>query len=96
MIRYNKLMDILSKRSLKKGNFADAIGIKTNTMNALSKNRNVNTSTIDKICEYLECQPGDIMEWVPDNGNQNADKSENLKLKKKIAELEAELKMLKS
>lgn len=33
-----------------------------------SKNRSVTvtTDTIDKLCAQLQCQPGDIMEYVPD------------------------------
>lgn len=33
-----------------------------------SKDRSemVNTDTIDKLCTQLQCQPGDIMEYIPD------------------------------
>ena len=30
----------------------------------LSKNRNVNMETINRICEYLHVQPSEIMEWL--------------------------------
>ena len=33
----------------------------------LKNNNNVNVSTIMTLCEYLNCQPGDIMEYVPDD-----------------------------
>jgi len=29
-------------------------------------NGNVNSSTIHTLCKYLNCQPGDIMEYIPD------------------------------
>ncbi len=32
----------------------------------LSKSKRVDTETINKLCHILECQPGDIMEYVPD------------------------------
>lgn len=35
-----------------------------NTIAKLTKGENVETSVIDKICIFLECQPGDIMEVV--------------------------------
>lgn len=38
----------------------------------LTKNKRVDTETINKLCTILECQPGDIMEYLPD-GNR-ADK----------------------
>ena len=32
----------------------------------LTKNKRVDTETINKLCNILECQPGDIMEHIPD------------------------------
>ena len=66
MIVYEKLMNLLSKKKLNKRQLSEAIGIKANTMSALSKNRNVNMETINRICEYLQVQPSEIIEWIPD------------------------------
>lgn len=30
------------------------------------KDGNIDTRTIEKLCDLLDCQPGDIMEYVPD------------------------------
>ena len=49
MIVYDKLMNILSERQMNKRQLSEAIGIKANTMSALSKNRNVNMETINRI-----------------------------------------------
>lgn len=98
MIIYDKLMKILEEREIKKGEFSEAIDIKANTMSALSKNRNVNISTIDKICSYLNCQPGDILEYIDDSEykKRNEDKisREKLVIEAQIAELQAKLKKL--
>lgn len=32
----------------------------------LNKNKRVDTETINRLCEVLDCQPGDIMEYVPE------------------------------
>lgn len=32
----------------------------------LDKSRRVDTETINKLCRLLGCQPGDIMEYIPD------------------------------
>lgn len=32
----------------------------------LNKNKRVDTETINRLCEVFECQPGDIMEYVPE------------------------------
>jgi putative transcriptional regulator len=30
-----------------------------------SKAKAIRFSTLEAICHYLECQPGDILEWIP-------------------------------
>ena len=98
MIVYGKLMNILSERQMNKRQLSEAIGIKANTMSALSKNRNVNTETINRICEYLQVQPSEIMEWIPNdeyekrqNEKANAEKQA---IEQQIAELQAKLKTM--
>lgn len=39
----------------------------------LNKNKRVDTETINRLCEVFECQPGDIMEYVPGDGETSAD-----------------------
>ena len=93
MIVYNKLMNILSERQMNKRQLSEAIGIKANTMSALSKNRNVNMETINRICEYLQVQPSEIMEWIPD-AEYNKTNEEIASIEQQIAELEAKKKQL--
>ena len=93
MIIYDKLMNILSERQMNKRQLSEAIGIKANTMSALSKNRNVNMETINRICEYLQVQPSEIMEWIPD-AEYNKANEEIASIEAQIAELEAKKKQL--
>ena len=93
MIVYDKLMNILSERQMNKRQLSEAIGIKANTMSALSKNRNVNMETINRICEYLHVQPSEIMEWIPD-AEYNKTNAEIASIDQQIAELEAKKKQL--
>lgn len=60
MIKYYKLFDLLNRRGMKKSDLREIIS--SRTVAKLSKGENVNTEIINKICLYLECQPGDIME----------------------------------
>ena len=62
MIIYNKLWDMLALRGMNKGDLKKAIQCGSDTITAMSKNQYVNMKTIDKICDYLNCQPGDIIE----------------------------------
>ena len=88
MIVYDKLMNILSERQMNKRQLSEAIGIKANTMSALSKNRNVNMETINRICEYLQVQPSEIMEWIPD--------AEYNKANEEIADIDAQIAALQA
>lgn len=65
MIVYYKLWDLLRRRGMKKTDLLVIISSKT--LAKLSKGENVRTNVISKICVYLKCQPGDIMEYIRDD-----------------------------
>ena len=64
-ISYKKLFDLLESRNLS-ATYWLRRGIHPATVNKLRKNERVNTDTISQLCRILECQPGDIMEYVDD------------------------------
>jgi putative transcriptional regulator len=67
---------ILAKRKRRLGDVADAIGISIQNLSVLKtgKARAVRFSTLSAICRELECQPGDILEYVPgDDGDAEGD-----------------------
>lgn len=64
-VSYAKLFNIMDKRGLKKY-WLRQNGINPKVVNALKNNKNVNVSTILDLCCLLDCQPGDIMEYIPD------------------------------
>ena len=92
---YKKLGKILEEKNLLWRALSTEGGLSPNMPTKLAHDRLVNSDTINKVCEYLKVQPGDIMEWIPDaeyeEKKQNADK---LALEKQIAELQARLKEL--
>ncbi len=46
----------------------------TETIKKLQTNTGyIDTRTISNICKYLNCQPGDIMEYVPDNNTKTGE-----------------------
>lgn len=61
MINYNGLFEILEKREMKKTDLLEIVS--SGTLAKLNKNQNIQTEIINKICEYLKIQPGDIMEY---------------------------------
>ncbi|MBR4589118.1 MAG: helix-turn-helix domain-containing protein [Bacteroidaceae bacterium] len=63
-IKYYKLFDIMNRRGMKKKDLVENGLLSPATMAKLSGNNTVNTQTIDKLCSFLDVQPGDIMEFV--------------------------------
>jgi len=59
---------MLAKRKMRSNELADAIGITTANLSILKtgKAKAVRFSTLEMICKVLDCQPGDIMEYVSD------------------------------
>lgn len=66
-VRYNKLWKLLIDKEMKKSQLREAVGASKSTFAKLEKNENVTLPVLLNICEYLECDFGDIMEAVPEN-----------------------------
>ena len=64
MIKYYKLFDLLNRRGMKK---TDLYKIMSGpTVTKLAKGEVIKTDIIDKICDFLNCQPSEIMEFIKD------------------------------
>ena len=66
MMKYNKLFALLTMRDMKKSDLVSLKVISSPTLAKLSKGESVTTDVLCKICDFLQCQPSDIMEYVPD------------------------------
>lgn len=66
MFNYNNLWKLLIDRGINKTKLRELTGIGTSTLAKLSANEKVSLDVIEKVCKVLNCQPGDIMEYVPD------------------------------
>ena len=57
---------ILAKRKVKSKDLAAYVGITEQNLSLLKsgKVKGIRFNTLEKICERLACQPGDIIEWV--------------------------------
>jgi putative transcriptional regulator len=58
----------LAKRKMSVGEFADRVGITPANVAVLKNGRAkaVRFSTLEAMCQVLECQPGDLLEYVED------------------------------
>ena len=56
---------MMAKRKISSNELAEKVGITAANLSILKsgKAKVVRFSTLDKICEVLECQPGDILEY---------------------------------
>lgn len=63
-VSYKKLWKLLIDKDLKKTDLRQASGISTTSLAKLSKNENINTEILVKICKVLQCDIGDIMEVI--------------------------------
>ncbi|MBY7729353.1 helix-turn-helix transcriptional regulator [Vibrio splendidus] len=58
---------MMAKRKMRLKTLAKEVGITEANLSVLKngKAKAVRLSTLDKLCEVLECQPGDILEFEP-------------------------------
>ncbi len=58
----------LAKRKMSVGDFAERVGITPANIAVLKNGRAkaVRFSTLAAMCEVLDCQPGDLLEWEPE------------------------------
>lgn len=74
-IKYEKLFRLLQERGYSLTYWLRQNGFHSATVTKLRKNERVNTDTIDSLCKLLNCQPGDIMEYAPDENISSEEKS---------------------
>lgn len=62
--RYNRLWKILIDKEMNKVGLRDAAGITSATLAKLGKNQNVSMEVLGRICKVLDCDVGDVVEYV--------------------------------
>ncbi|WP_219414948.1 helix-turn-helix domain-containing protein [Pseudonocardia nigra] len=66
---------MLARRKMSVAEFAEAVGITPANVAVLKNGRAkaVRFTTLDAVCRVLDCQPGDVLRWVPDDEQQPVD-----------------------
>ena len=84
-ITYRKLFEILKEKEISKTQLKDILDLSSATLAKLSKNQPISMNTLVAICEYLKCQPSDLMEIVEDQDQETLlyklREEKNIKLK---------------
>ena len=60
---------MLAKRKMRSRELSEHIGITEQNVSLLKsgKVKGIRFETLEKICKVLDCQPGDLLEFVPDD-----------------------------
>ena len=60
---------MLARRKMSSGELAEKVGISATNLSILKtgKAKAVRFSTLESLCRALDCQPGDILEYVPED-----------------------------
>ncbi len=66
-IKFDKLFKLMKEKGLSTYRIRQENIISQSALTALNNDKNVTTETINKLCKALNCQPGDIMEYVEEN-----------------------------
>lgn len=64
MISYKPFQKLLIDKEIKKRDLMKRVGISSSTMAKLNTNEYVSLEVIDKLCTALDCQPGDLLEYI--------------------------------
>lgn len=65
---------LLAQRGMSVGQFAKEVGITPANVSVLKNGRAkaIRFSTLEGICRTLDCQPGDVLQWVQENDRDSA------------------------
>ena len=65
-IVYYKLLELMKQRGITSYTIRQNNIIGQATLQKIKSGGDIDTRTIAKLCKLLDCQPGDILEYVPD------------------------------
>lgn len=69
MIVYDRLWTTMKEKGITQYKLINYYGISPSQITRLKRNANVNTHTINMLCDILECDIADIMEYIPEKQN---------------------------
>ena len=74
-VSYNRLWKLMIDRKLMKKDVIAMAGITTNAMAKMGRDENVSIEVIRKICNALNCKVEDVVEFIPESGDSDEQKS---------------------
>ncbi len=72
-VSYKKLWKLLIDKDMKKKDLQAQAGISWTSVTKLSKGETVSMEVLMKVCKALECNIGDIMDLIPEKGEESGE-----------------------
>ena len=69
-ISYKPLFVLLAQNEMKKTDLCEKLGFSPATLAKFAKNEHITGETLEKLCAYFQCQPNDIMMYIPDKPHE--------------------------
>ncbi len=69
-VSYNKLWKLLIDKDMSASNLRKATDIAPNTMTRMRKNQEVSLTVLERICHCMQCDFGDIVEYIEDDSKK--------------------------
>jgi DNA-binding Xre family transcriptional regulator len=66
---FNPLWKLLIDKGMTREELRSNLGLSPSTMAKMSKGEYVSLEVLHRMCSYFNCQPGDLFEYVQDEGN---------------------------
>lgn len=67
MIKYDKLFQTMKEKGITQYDLYTKYNVPKSLLDRLRNNKNIETVTINRLCNILQCNIEDIMEHVPDD-----------------------------
>lgn len=65
-VSYNRMWKLLIDKKMSRAELRKAADIAPNTMTKLNRDESVNLAVLGRICSVLNCDFGDIMQYIPE------------------------------
>ena len=72
-VSYNGLWKLLIDKNMKKVDLINNLGISSSTMAKMTKGETVSMNILEKICDELDCDFGDIIHYERDKDGENSE-----------------------
>lgn len=73
MISYDNLWNVLRDRGISQYTLIKQYHISPGQLTRLKRNESVSTHTIEVFCQILQCEVGDIMQYIPDGQTETCE-----------------------